>query len=626
MSDHTLDVEIGRLVSGPMLECPPDTSVTDAARLMAERRCSAIVVMEGERAVGIWTERDALAVGDDASVLLRPISAVMSHPVQSLPAQTRLGDAAVHFKSQGIRHCLVADTAGRSFGILTQTDLVMSLGAEFFLRAKSIESANALMPVVADSALPMQEIRRLMRDRHLSAIVIRYPNGEYGILTERDIVRLVASGTLDGAAGAYASYPLRSLAQSRSLFSARQYLIDHRMRHIGVLDDAQRLVGLLSLSDILSNIEYEYVRELQVALRQRDEALLKSRYNLRLADRVFESTLDGVMVTDLHGNIERVNPAFTRLTGFSQSEVLGRNARLLSSGRQSAEFYRSLWESLRETGHWQGEIWNRRKDGELYLEYLSIRDVGQVAQTLLNSIGGAIEIGGQPVFVTPSIGISMYPGDGTDARQLLMQADQFITVAEESALIVPIGAWVLREACRQARAWLDEGFEFGRIAVNLSGKQCRHDSFLQDMANILSETGLPARRLQFELVESMAMTAGRGTIENLLREIAGRGISLAVDDFGTGYSSFRYLQALPVDTLKVDRSFLAGVGPARSDGTIVRAIVAMAKSLGIMVVAEGVETASQLAFLRQICCDRAQGYLLAVPSPPQAMPRVALAV
>ncbi|SDG43123.1 EAL domain-containing protein [Paraburkholderia phenazinium] len=135
-----------------------------------------------------------------------------------------------------------------------------------------------------------------------------------------------------------------------------------------------------------------------------------------------------------------------------------------------------------------------------------------------------------------------------------------------------------------------------------------------------------ARLMAERRCSAIVVTAGRGTIENLLREIAGRGISLAVDDFGTGYSSFRYLQALPVDTLKVDRSFLAGVGPAGSDGTIVRAIVAMAKSLGIMVVAEGVETASQLAFLRQICCDRAQGYLLAVPSPPQAMPRVALAV
>nr|WKF55823.1 putative signaling protein [Paraburkholderia busanensis] len=856
MVHHTLDVEIGQLVSGSMLECPPHTSVHEAARRMADERRSAIVVMDGARAVGIWTEHDALALADEpdrTDIRNMPVEAVMSRPVIALPGHTRLGDAALQFRSGGIRHCLVTDERGHSLGILTQTDFVMNQGAEFFLRMKTIDSVNAAAPVLVDHELGVKDAMRLMRAQRLSAVVVAYPDGVHGILTERDIVGLVANGSLDDAperfaagpaqgivnatVGFHASRPLRCLRQSQSLYAARQYLIEHRMRHVGILDQHDALVGVLGLADILDDIEHEYVQELQIALRERDDALFESRYNLRLADRVVESSLDGVMVTDLNGTIERVNPAFTRLTGYAKAEVVGRNASLLSSGRQAAGFYRALWESLREHGHWQGEIWNRKKSGELYLEYLSIsgicdesgrythyaaifsditgrrlaeerlsylathdaltglpnrtlfserlehamaraqragkrvavmfvdldrfklindtlghgigdetlkviagrlrhgvretdtvarlggdeftivaediediRDVGRIAQSLLEVIGRPVSVGAQSVFVTPSIGISMFPDDGADPKQLLMQADramyeakevgknnfqffaatmtssakerivlegelreallngefrlhyqpeydlrsgaltgvealirwqhprrglvgpdQFIPAAEESALIVPIGGWVLREACRQARAWLDEGFEFGRIAVNLSGKQCRHDGFLHELAGVLSDTGLPARRLQFELVESMAMT-GRDETAALLGELARRGISLAIDDFGTGYSAFAYLQSLPVDTLKIDRSFLAQIGEridapidereaGAADGAIVRAIVAMAKALGITVVAEGVEYDAQWRFLREIGCDRAQGYLLGRPVPAERLAR-----
>ncbi|MFP3569840.1 CBS domain-containing protein [Paraburkholderia sp. SIMBA_030] len=302
-------------------------------------------------------------------------SPVASHPVLSLSEHTRLGDAAAYFRSEGIRHCLIVDDQGRSLGILTQTDLVMSQGAEFFLRMRSIESVEVSMPVVVSQDLYVNEAMRLMQTQRLSAIVVKYPEGVHGILTERDIVRLVASGALLGTVGTSASRPLRSLRQSQSLYAARQYLVEHRMRHVGVLDNQDSLIGVLGLADILNDIEYEYVHELKTALRERDDALFESRYNLRVADRVVESSLDGVMVTDLRGNIERVNPAFTRLTGYTKLEAVGRNARLLSSGRQSPAFYREFWKCLREKGHWKGEIWNRKKSGELYLEYLSISGI-----------------------------------------------------------------------------------------------------------------------------------------------------------------------------------------------------------------------------------------------------------
>lgn len=199
-------------------------------------------------------------------------------------------------------------------------------------------------------------------------------------------------------------------------------------------------------------------------------------------------------------------------------------------------------------------------------------------------------------------------------RKGLVPPGVFIGLAEQSALIVPIGQWVLREACRQARCWLDAGFEFGRIAVNVSARQCFTDGFLTDLTTILSETALPPHRLQLELLESMAMNT-REEIGILLRELAARGISLAIDDFGTGYSSLAYLKDLPVDTLKIDRSFLATSDSRNPDGAIIRAIVAMGHALGIDVVMEGVETEEQLAFLREVGCHQVQGFLLARPQP-----------
>ncbi|ARP94203.1 EAL domain-containing protein [Bordetella genomosp. 13] len=833
MSHHTLNVEIGQLISRSLVECPPQTLVADVVRQMAQHRCSAMVVMEQGRPIGIWTEHDALALGDEPGALHRQVRELMSHPLRTLGSSTRLGDAVAHFRNLGIRHCLVLDPHGQPLGMLTQTDMAMSRCSELFLQTRLIDSINVTRPAIVSPETDVRAVMRTMRLHRLSAIVVQYASQDYGILTERDIIQLAVAGELDGEVGGHASRPLRALARTQTLYTARQTLAENSMRHLGVLDEHGGLAGLLCLTDIMASLEYEYLHELQSALRERDDALLESHYHLRLADRVFESTLDGVMVTDLQGNIERVNPAFTQLTGYTQAEATGRNARLLSSGRQPAAFYRELWRQLRETGRWKGEIWNRRKNGELYLEHLSIsgihnqdgvcthyaaifsditerrqaeerlshlamhdaltglpnrtlfherleraivrmrradgsrrvavmfvdldrfkrindtlghavgdetlktiagrlakavresdtvarlggdefalviediediRHVVRIAQSLLAAAGQPIDIAGKPVFVTPSIGISMYPDDSDDPKQLLIQADRamyeakeggkngfrfftaqmnpplmermtlegelraaldagefrlyyqpeydlrtgaivrveallrwqhpqrglvmpsrFIAAAEESGLIVPIGAWVLREACRQARQWVEEGFEFGRIAVNLSGRQCRHDDFLHDLTGILSDTGLPASRLQFELVESMAMT-GHSATESLLNELSARGVSLAIDDFGTGYSSFTYLQTLPVDTLKVDRSFLAGVGTHGYDGAILRAIVAMAKSLGVTVVAEGVETPAQLAFLRDIACDGVQGFLLARPSPPQSMARAALAV
>ncbi|MGC2944324.1 EAL domain-containing protein [Burkholderia ambifaria] len=819
MYPNSYDVPIARLVARQILSCAPATPVREVARRMFAERCSSIVVMKDEQVVGIWTEHDALSAGDNPRDLDRPVSEVMSHPVLTIEANTPLGEAALKFKQSGVRHFVVVRD-GTAIGVLTQTDIVVNQGAEFFLHLKPIESIRAHPPVVVPEQATLHEVIARMRAQRLDAILVGYDDGEHGILTERDIVRLLADGGADGAVGAYASKPLQMLTAKQSLYAAQRFMTEHNMRHVGIQDEGGRLTGLLCFADVLQSIEHEYANELRSALRERDEALGLARFNLRMADRVFESALEGIMVTDRHAKIERVNQAFTRLTGYTEDEVIGRNPGLLSSGRQTPDFYKQLWHSLTTDGHWQGEIWNRRKTGELFLEYLTItsirdsegeishyaaifsditqrrqaeerlgylathdvltnlanrmlfeerlthaivhakrlgrkvavmyldldrfklvndtlghnagdevlkmvaerivanvrandtvarmggdefalvleevddvRDVGRVARKLLDEVGRAIDIVDRQIFVTPSIGISIYPDDGTEAEDLILLADQamygaknrgrnvfqffeskmtssaieqletlgelhraleqnefrlfyqpqydlasgrivgveallrwlhprrglvppgdFIGLAERSALIVPIGRWVLHEACRQARCWLDEGFAFGRVSVNVSARQCFTDHFLSDLTTILSETALPAEYLQLELLESMAMNT-REEIGILLRELATRGISLAIDDFGTGYSSLVYLKDLPVDTLKIDQSFLTDCGSGSTDDAIVRAIVAMGRALGLDVVMEGVETAKQLAFLQEIGCHQGQGFLFARPQP-----------
>ena len=819
MYPNSYDVPIARLVARQILSCAPATPVREAARRMFAERCSSIVVMKEEQVVGIWTEHDALSAGDNPGELDRPVSEVMSHPVLTLEADTPLGEAAMKFKQSGVRHFVVVRD-GAAIGVLTQTDVVVNQGPEFFLHLKPIESIRIHPPVVVPEQAGLHDVIAQMRAQRLDAILVGYDDGEHGILTERDIVRLLADGGAQGTVGAHASKPLQMLTAKQSLYAAQRFMTEHNMRHVGIRDHDGRLTGLLCFADVLQSIEHEYANELRSALRERDEALGLARFNLRMADRVFESALEGIMVTDRRARIERVNQAFTRLTGYSEDEVIGRNPGLLSSGRQTPDFYKQLWHSLTTDGHWQGEIWNRRKTGELFLEYLTItsirdsageishyaaifsditqrrqaeerlgylathdvltnlanrmlfeerlahaishakrfgrkvavmyldldrfklindtlghnagdevlktvaerivanvrandtvarmggdefalvleeiddvRDVGRVARKLLDEVGRAIDIGDREIFVTPSIGISIYPDDGTAAEDLILLADQamygaksrgrnvfqffeskmtssaieqletlgelhraldqnefrlfyqpqydlasgrivgmeallrwlhphrglvppgdFIGLAERSALIVPIGRWVLHEACRQARRWLDEGFEFGRVSVNVSARQCFTDHFLSDLTTILSETALPAEYLQLELLESMAMNT-REEIGILLRELATRGISLAIDDFGTGYSSLVYLKDLPVDTLKIDRSFLTNCGSGSTDDAIVRAIVAMGRALGLDVVMEGVETAKQLAFLQEIGCHQGQGFLFARPQP-----------
>ncbi|GEM_PF-2268400 len=192
--------------------------------------------------------------------------------------------------------------------------------------------------------------------------------------------------------------------------------------------------------------------------------------------------------------------------------------------------------------------------------------------------------------------------------------ERFIPIAEESGLIIPIGEWVLRVACAQARAWQDAGFPFMRVAVNLSSRQFRDRDLVGVVREALAAARLDPRHLELELTESMIMQDALHT-RRTLEVLKAMGVKLSIDDFGTGYSSLSYLRSFPIETLKIDRSFVADIAGTTDNGAIVTTIIAMARSLKLGVVGEGVETEQQRAFLQQHGCALAQGYLFCVPLP-----------
>jgi diguanylate cyclase len=194
----------------------------------------------------------------------------------------------------------------------------------------------------------------------------------------------------------------------------------------------------------------------------------------------------------------------------------------------------------------------------------------------------------------------------------LIAPGQFISVAEQCGLVVPIGDWVLGEACRQAQRWAAAGLAFGRMAVNVSTMQFRNADFAQVVFDILSESGMDPEFLELELTESVLMTGAESTA-SALEALRKSGVEVALDDFGTGFSSLSYLQKLPIDCLKIDQSFIRQISTSEGDGALVTGIIQMAHALNLRVVAEGVETEEELEFLKPRGCDEAQGFYFSRP-------------
>jgi diguanylate cyclase (GGDEF)-like protein/PAS domain S-box-containing protein len=347
----------------------------------------------------------------------------------------------------------------------------------------------------------------------------------------------------------------------------------------------------------------------------------------------------------------------------------------------------------------QGQNTVTRQGGDEFVVLLSeveqSEDTATIARRLLQAVAEPHSIDQHDLFVTASIGVSVYPNDGLDAETLIKNADtamyqakengrqncqffkpamnvraverqsieeslrralerrelavhyqpkidlrtgeitgaeallrwthpirgpvspaQFIPVAEDCGLILPIGKWVLREACQQARAWVDAGLPMVTMAVNISAMEFRNENFLEGVFAILMDTGLDPRSLELELTESVLMKHSESAA-SILKSLRARGVRVAVDDFGTGYSSLSYLRKFPVDALKIDPSFVRQITTAPDETTIVTAVIGMARSLKLRVIAEGVETQEELAFLQAHQCSEAQGHYFSGPVAPQ---------
>ncbi len=375
-------IRVGEIVRPRLVECGPELPLWQAAQRMAESKVSSILVVEAGQAVGIWTERDTLAVDfEDPLSFERPVGEVMSSPVRTVSAEISLHELTMRFRQERVRHYLVVNEDGSARGVVSQSDAVLNQGVEHYLKLRKVDSLVTGDLRLLPAATPLPAITTWMREGALDAVVVDFgaaagsENERYGIITERDLARTVASRSFKLRAGDIASRPLATVSQHASLYRLRTLLMERGYRHIGVLHDNGELIGLISFSDILAGIELAYVRELREALHERDRALTSSERGRYLAEKIIEVSLEGIVVTDADANILSVNPAFSRVTGYAPEEVIGRNPCLLASGRHDTEFYAQMWGSLRESGTWQGEIWNRRKSGEIYPELLHITTI-----------------------------------------------------------------------------------------------------------------------------------------------------------------------------------------------------------------------------------------------------------
>ncbi len=546
----------------------------------------------------------------------------------------------------------------------------------------------------------------------------------------------------------------------------------------------------------------------------------RAQSSLSLAANVIRSSNEAIIITDADAKIVDVNEAFCQVTGYTRAELQGKDPKIMQSGRHDAAFWKKVWKTLAEKSHWKGEIWDRRKNGEIFPKLLSISavadplgrvnhyvgifsDISKIKQTemnlerlahfdpltglanrvlfrdrlrqallkaertgekvavlfldldgfkhindtlghpvgdkLLNAVGKRLldcvrksdtvaRLGGdeftlvvtgfaetrnidflsrkiidrlavpfilpdRKIFVTASIGISIYPGDGHSVDLLLQNADTamywakekgknevtyfsremnieaaqrldletalreglrreefvvyyqpqvdlptdsvcgcealvrwnhpkqgivapagFIGLAEKTGLIRPLGEWVMKKACEQVGAWQRQGLPPLQVAVNLSGHQLNSGEIVETVSRIIAETGIEEGLLDLEITESVLMGTAEES-ERILTDLKGVGVQLSIDDFGTGYSSLSYLKRFPVDKLKIDKSFILSLPADSDDAAIVKAIIGVGHSMGIKVMAEGVETKDQLDFLKSLGCDMVQGYYYSRPIP-----------
>jgi diguanylate cyclase (GGDEF)-like protein len=323
----SVELPVEALMQRDLLECAPSLSVRQAAARMHQARCGSMLVVNDGKAVGIWTESDALS-GPWLSIddLERPLSAFMSAPVKTISAQASVGEAARKFRLAGVQHLLVNGEDDCPLGIISQTDVVSSQGAG--LPSMNVASLVPGVPACVDAKTSFADVRQLMRTLDQDCVVVRAEQG-YGIVTLRDVVGAIGAGRIGASAGELASFPLLTIRRDATLFQARNLFFRNRIRHLGVLDEQQALTGLLSFRDLFDSIEQDYVNALLPVLERQTEKLLAAQQQLlrqaSLTDAVLNALPINVFVKDDGGRLIIANEMTAQTIGRPLAEIIGRS-------------------------------------------------------------------------------------------------------------------------------------------------------------------------------------------------------------------------------------------------------------------------------------------------------------
>jgi len=345
------------VMSKNILECLPSETIQSVARAMSQKKCSAMLVVKGDRPVGIWTEKDVLRADfDTRNYVRKAISEIMSFPVKTISEKITLEEAALQLKEEGIRHYLVVDENGARLGIITQTDIVSRQGFEHFLHMSRVSSVVTHAPSVF-SETSLSEASRLMSRYRLEALAVSSSSGSTGILSERDLVRALGSNEIPATVGEIATQKMISVREDDSMYYARNVMMENGFRHLGVRNYSNQFIGIISFSSILDSIrENSFKGVKQEVLRRTAEF-----------EAIFLSMSDCALFTDKNRIIRTVNPAFKNLFGYASEEVIGKHTALLYAKEKDykeqgkGRFNQNAKENLKPY-----DMGYRRKDGSLF--------------------------------------------------------------------------------------------------------------------------------------------------------------------------------------------------------------------------------------------------------------------
>ncbi|BBB26788.1 EAL domain-containing protein [Amphritea japonica] len=380
---NTTQLLVRHIAQTDLITGNPDTPAKSLIETMATKRIGCIVICENQCPVGIVTRRDLIKLWQDENQTA-PATQFMTSPVLTISENESVDKAGLRFIADDVRHLVVTTSSGEACGIISETDVVNSHSMEHDLFLRSVMDIADLSPESINGNETVLSALQRLKESGRSALFINLNNQICGIFTERDAVNLLANSQQNDSIIELCSNTLVTIEQDLSLYNARKVFHEHQFQHLATTDNQGEITGLISYSDILNSVEHDYVYRLRELLYERDVALEQSQHNLRLADKVIEASMEAIVICDRNAKILRVNPSFTEITGYCSNEVLGKNPNILSSGRHNNEFYEQMWQSLLKKGVWQGEVWNKRKDGSVYPEWLSITAIsdenGEITQ------------------------------------------------------------------------------------------------------------------------------------------------------------------------------------------------------------------------------------------------------